>query len=315
MKTMTISTLDDGYREAAETEVANLKALREKGEVCYEASKLLSAPYHVSFDSCSSIPCHFLGVCPNIYQPTVQSESQPIRAEIPPGWTVFRGQSGLIVTHPPGWQVQERGAGAFLTYRLGPGGAATALAMVSPMQRIDGKALGVVQGVGQIFPDLFPKVKISRAGFFPKIPKWLWRKCNMHRKAFPSKEWSCVLRRTTAEFFTRLPAATSTWLQDEPVMKQILSRFFYSGETGSGGGGSSPLPQMVPWNDLREGAFTCPVPAGWQVEGGVTRVAPLDKRLEILAISPDKKVLVRIGDDFIPSFAAPGPDDAVCRSK
>jgi hypothetical protein len=89
-------------------------------------------------------------------------------------------------------------------------------------------------------------------------------------------------------------------------MKQILSRFFYSGESGSGSGGPSQLPQMVLWNDLREGAFTCPVPAGWQVEGGVTRLAPLDKRLEILAVSPDKKVLVRIGDAFIPSFSAPG---------
>ena len=67
------------------------------------------------------------------------------------------------------------------------------------------------------------------------------------------------------------------------------------------------MPQMVLWNDLREGAFSCPVPAGWQAEGGVTRVAPLDKRLEILVTSPDKKALVRIGDAFIPSFSAPGP--------
>ena len=46
----------------------------------------------------------------NIYQPTVQSRSQQIKAEIPPGWTVFRGQSGLVVVHPLGWGVQERGA-------------------------------------------------------------------------------------------------------------------------------------------------------------------------------------------------------------
>jgi len=38
----------------------------------------------------------------NIYQPTVQSHPQNIKAEIPPGWTVFRGQSGLIVIHPWG---------------------------------------------------------------------------------------------------------------------------------------------------------------------------------------------------------------------
>jgi len=52
----------------------------------------------------------------NIYQPTVQSHPQNIKAEIPPGWTVFRGQSGLIVIHPLGWTVQDRGKGAFLYY-------------------------------------------------------------------------------------------------------------------------------------------------------------------------------------------------------
>ena len=90
-------------------------------------------------------------------------------------------------------------------------------------------------------------------------------------------------------------------------MKQILGRFFYTGETGPGNGGTGVLPQMVQWNDLKEGAFSCLVPAEWNVQGGVTRMAPLDKRLEIVATSPDQKVLVRIGDAFVPSFSAPGP--------
>jgi len=242
----------------------------------------------------------------NIYQPTVQSHSQQIKAEIPPGWTVFRGQSGLIVVHPLGWNVKEQGAGAFLTYRLGPGGIATALAMVAPMQRIDGQALGVVQGVGQIFPDLFPNVNIFKSRLLSQNPEVAMAEMQYAPKGLPFKGMAMCFKKDNRGVLYAIAGSISTWLQDEPVMKQILSRFFYAGETGSVGGGSSPLPQMVPWNDLREGAFTCPVPAGWQVEGGVTRVAPLDKRAEILVISPDKKALVRIGDTFIPSFAAPG---------
>ena len=251
----------------------------------------------------------FLVICSafaqNIYQPTIQSHSQSIKVEIPPGWTVFRGQSGLIVVHPRGWNVQERGAGAFLTYRPGPGGIATALAMVAPMQRIDGQALGIVQGVGQIFPDLFPNVNIFKSRLLSQNPEVALAEMQYALQGLPFKGLAMCFKKDNRGVLYAIAGSTSTWLQDEPVMKQILSRFFYAGETGSAGG-SSPLPQMVPWNDLREGAFTCPVPAGWQVEGGVTRVAPLDKRVELLVISPDKKALVRIGDAFIPSFAAPG---------
>jgi hypothetical protein len=42
-----------------------------------------------------------------------QSNPQQNRFEIPAGWTVYRGQSGLIIAHPPGWIVQERGKGVF----------------------------------------------------------------------------------------------------------------------------------------------------------------------------------------------------------
>ncbi len=107
----------------------------------------------------------------NIYQPTFQSHFQQIRAEIPPGWTIFRGQSGLIVVHPFGWRVQERGAGAFLTYRAGPGGMATALALVTPIEKIEGRALGVVQGIGQIYPDLFPNANVFKGRLLSQNPE------------------------------------------------------------------------------------------------------------------------------------------------
>jgi hypothetical protein len=242
-----------------------------------------------------------------IYHPATQPNPQGTRFEIPPGWTVFQGQGGLIVTHPTGWQVQERGGGAFLTYRLGPGGVATALAMAAPMPKIEGQALGVVQEVGQIFPDLFPQVKIIKSRLLSSNPEVALAEMQYAPQGLPFKGLVMCFKKDNRGVLYTIAASTSTWIRDEPVMKQILSRFFYSGEAGPGGGGTSPLPQMVLWNDLKEGAFSCPVPAGWQVEGGVTRLAPLDKRLEIMVVSPDRKALVRIGDVFVPSFSAPGP--------
>jgi len=62
------------------------------------------------------------------------------------------------------------------------------------------------------------------------------------------------------------------------------------------------MPAMAVWRDPIEGAFTCPVPQGWKVEGGLKRFSVADVRPEVLATSPDNSILVRIGDSFIASL-------------
>jgi hypothetical protein len=178
---------------------------------------------------------------------------------------------------------------------------------VAPLEKIEGRALGVVQGIGQIFPDLYPQVKITKSRLLSQDPEVALAEMQYAPGGMPFRGLAMCFKKGNQGVLYAISAGTSTWFQDEPVMKQILGRFFYAGETGSGSGVAGALPQMVQWNDLKEGAFSCPVPAGWNVQGGVTRLAPLDKRLEIVAVSPDQKVLVRIGDAFVPSFSAPGP--------
>ena len=95
-------------------------------------------------------------------QSPAQTAPQQIRFEIPPGWTVFRGQSGLIVPHPVGWSVTERGDGGFVAFCPGPDGGAMAVVYVQPIAKIEGRAVGVVQGLGQIAPDVFPGVQVAR---------------------------------------------------------------------------------------------------------------------------------------------------------
>ena len=62
---------------------------------------------------------------------------------------------------------------------------------------------------------------------------------------------------------------------------------------------SLKVPRMIPWSDPNENAFSCPVPEGWSVRGGLVRLNALDIRPELLVMSPDGQVLVRIGDSFI----------------
>jgi hypothetical protein len=59
------------------------------------------------------------------------------------------------------------------------------------------------------------------------------------------------------------------------------------------------------WEDTREHAFTLEVPQSWETQGGAYRYAPLDVRLEIQSFSPDKQVMVQMGDIRMPIYAIP----------
>jgi hypothetical protein len=62
---------------------------------------------------------------------------------------------------------------------------------------------------------------------------------------------------------------------------------------------------MVNFRDPVEGAFTCPVPQGWTVEGGMRRYAAVDVRPELVATSPDGAILIRLGDAQVPTMTLP----------
>ena len=243
------------------------------------------------------------GVAQNIHQPATQSSPQKIQLEIPPGWTVFRGQSGLIVPHPVGWKVQERETGGFVTFHPGPDGRATAVVYVQPIAKIEGKATGVVQGLGQIAPELFPGAKVTKARAVSGRPEVAVAEYSFSPKGAKFIGVAMCFKEDPQGVLYAISSTSSTWPKEEPVMKQILMRFFYSG--GGAQPGNLSIPPMVTWRDPLEGAFTCPVPQGWKVEGGPKRFSLLDTRFEILVISPDNRILIRHGDAFIPPMTLP----------
>lgn len=67
------------------------------------------------------------------------------------------------------------------------------------------------------------------------------------------------------------------------------------------------LPEFVPWEDPQEKAFRLQVPKGWQVSGGLFRYASVDIRFEVVAVSPDEKIIIRLGDHEVPPFIEPNP--------
>jgi hypothetical protein len=223
--------------------------------------------------------------------------AQRVSMQIPPGWTVFRGQSGLIVPHPAGWTVRERGDGGFAAYRPGQDGGAIALVYVQPIAKIEGRSAGVIQGLGQIAPDLFPNARITQVRVISNKPEVAVGELSCAPRAKKFVGSVLCFKEDPQGVLYAIASTEEAWPQGEAVLKQVLSRFFYAGKGGRAAG-----PAMVAWRDPLEGAFTCPVPQGWKVEGGMRRFGLADVRSEILATSQDNSILVRIGDAAIPSL-------------
>ena len=234
------------------------------------------------------------------------AQTQPAPIRLDPGWTVYRGQGGLILFHPVGWQVNERGDGSFLAYRRAGYGNANALVLVQPIAKIDGSAAGINEGLGRIFPDLFPGVRVHNVRSVSQRPEVSVAGIQYEAGGSVFKGTSMCFRSGESGVLYVIAAHPDRWALDAPAMEQILTRFFYSASTPVQHTGGQLVPDMVLWKDPREGAFTCPVPKGWRVEGGLQRFSALDIRPEVLVTSPDDKVLVRLGDSWIPKMASPG---------
>lgn len=228
---------------------------------------------------------------------------------VPTGWSVHRGADGLVAFHPKGWKVQPRGNGAFGVYHLGLNGGTDAVALVQPLETIEGPTTGVVEHIGRVFPDVFPNVRVSNLRYACKKPEVVVSDLRYQDGDTLFKGSALCFRQQRQGVVYAIAAAELSWRRKEPVLKKILSSFFYAGkEIGETRlQQRAALPQMVTWRDPVENSFTCPVPKGWKVEGGLRRYTATDIRPEIVATSPDGSVLVRLGDAGIPTMVVNSP--------
>jgi len=67
----------------------------------------------------------------------------------------------------------------------------------------------------------------------------------------------------------------------------------------------TPFAGYQPFADPDEHSFTCEVPIGWKVEGGLTRASSIDARPWVKATSPDGLIVAFIGDGKIPPYSMP----------
>jgi len=208
-------------------------------------------------------------------------------------WVAYY-RAGLVVPHPVGWQVQERGNGAFTVSRPG-----AALIYVKPLRFPAGRSVADVLGLlPREEATLFPGAQVLRASLLPEGAIGALNFA-LHGQAYRGN--ALVLKGQTTGALYVMSATPHAWAAAADEMVQILASFRYlSPDTGA-----EALPEMTPWRDPTEGAFTLPVPRGWNVQGRLARPNTIDHRPEVLVAAPDDAVQLRVGDGTLEVFAVP----------
>jgi hypothetical protein len=227
---------------------------------------------------------------------------------LPSGWAAYYRSGALFVPHPPGWQVQERSAGEFLAYLPGDAATARALIFVQPLQfsaqRNAADALGLLP---RELEALFPRARIVGGAALDPPFVGVRGELQFEVQGRPYRGAALVLQTGPVGALYVMSATAESWDAQAQTMAAILSGFRYL--TNAGVNAAAPARvsnlQWTLWRDPREGAFTVPVPAGWNVQGGLMRPNVLEWRPEVSVASPDGAVQVRIGDGAVQQFAVP----------
>ncbi len=100
-----------------------------------------------------------------------------------------------------------------------------------------------------------------------------------------------------------IASTANEFARDQPVLVGMLRSFRYGRPTGGGGAGqpgttqaAAALPRMTKWREQTEGAFTIPIPEGWNVQGGILRISNNDVRGGIRLWSPDAASMIQFND-------------------
>jgi uncharacterized protein YbdZ (MbtH family) len=211
------------------------------------------------------------------------------------GWKSHQDPAGFALQVPGGWKVSTEGG------RITAAGPNMERVTILPLKL-----------EGNLNADMAREalVDISRQ-FWPgqrwEMPKSGWQFGDNGVRAVGGDE--STLRETTALWWTNTPqgavgffysvaAQPAQYKAMEPVFVRVLQSFRV---TPPGLPSAAQAPDAVAgvqfekWTEPAEGAFSCEVPTGWKVTGGLQR-KPITAEFELVLISPDEQVMVRIGD-------------------
>jgi hypothetical protein len=223
----------------------------------------------------------------------------------PPGWIAHHRPGGeLFVPHPRGWQVEELGDGVFSVQLRAAGGALQAQVYVRPLQLRNRALSDALAQFPRQEKQRYPDARISVR------PEHLTDRSilgALHFTLNGSAHRGALLLVAAPDGHGAQYAISATeaaWPAQRQVMAGILKGFAYLPRGGTAVQRPAALPPMQTWREPNEGAYTMPVPAGWQVHGGMVRPG-IERRDEVVVVSPDGAIQLRIGDISVPNFTLP----------
>lgn len=197
---------------------------------------------------------------------------------------------GFRVEVPDGWQVRSFDNGTVTVMTANAAKFVTLMPVLGRTKDCGALLRGALQGGWDTFPGA-AQVQVDPAA-----------RGAVARFAFDQgrRRGAVLCAETSARtaMIYGMGAPVGEFARDQALMAGVLKSFQYGGGgTGSSGGGSSmAMPRMAPWRERNEGAFTIPVPEGWQVQGGIQRLSNTDVRGGIRVWSPDGVSLVQFND-------------------
>ena len=128
-----------------------------------------------------------------------------------------------------------------------------------------------------------------------------------HKVTMAGLKWSPTAKGNAGYFFL-VSANRTDFKAATPTFAKILASLKLADRKDAAGTAETARttePEYVRWQDPQEHAFTVEVPKGWQIRGGLTRMAAVDVRVAAELVSPDGQIRVYAGDAQIPNFTIP----------
>lgn len=227
------------------------------------------------------------------------------------GWEQYHdARLGFVLEHPAGWTVKTQGYTI-----LAQSADGSSLVMVEAFAAKPGEtAKAHVSSISGAHPTLFPAARFDRIAQQPSQADQVVGALSFKnaRGQLGQARVLCMVYQGSGMLYA-LSAPSNSFANDRATLLRILTSIRFgvtanspaaAGARGSAKGGSTVASKglrFVRWDDPKEHAYSVEVPQGWTIEGGAFRVEPSDVRMMNRVISPEKDMMVQVGNENIPA--------------
>ncbi len=262
----------------------------------------------LSILSCASLGCASLGAG-YVGETTAMTD----------GWEQYHdARLGFLLEHPAGWTVRTQGYTI-----LAQSADGSSLVMVEGFAARPGEtARAHVGNLSGSHPTLFPAARFDRIAQQPSQADQVVGALSFKNARGQSEQARvlCLVYQGSGMLYA-LSSPSNSFAGDRATLLRVLMsiRFGVTANSPAAAGGAR-VPakgastaankglRFVRWDDPKEHAYSVEVPQGWTIEGGAFRVEPSDVRMMNRVISPEKDMMVQVGNENIPpTFIVPTP--------